>query len=150
MKAELKYFIMISPVLLGKLKRQGPSGLSGVELNCMHWQDQARLHVVLFCLFWLKVLSSISFVNVPGIPAFWTDVFIWWLLIRKFVIRQARTLKNIFPSTFRRDIGQKFVISFDCISFGIQISSARHNSCGTIPFFQTCWRRTVCFLRTHG
>ena len=33
----------------------------------MHWQDQARLHVVLFCPFWLRVLSSISFVNVPDI-----------------------------------------------------------------------------------
>ena len=47
MKAEFKYFIMISPTLLGKLKSRGPFGLSGVELNFMHCQD----HVVLFCPF---------------------------------------------------------------------------------------------------
>ena len=72
------------------------------------------------------------------------------MLIRKVVIWWARTPKNIFPSTFRRDIGQKFVIPLDCISFGIQIPSARHHSCGTIPFFQACWRRPVSFLRTNG
>ena len=33
----------------------------------MHWQDQARLQVVLFSQFGLRVLSSISFVNVPDI-----------------------------------------------------------------------------------
>ena len=37
-----------------------------------------------------------------------------------------------------------------CISFGIQIPSARHHSCGTIAFFQACWRRIVSFLRTRG
>ena len=62
----------------------------------------------------------------------------------------ARTPRNIFPSTFRRDIGRKFVIPLDCISFGIKIPSARHHPCGTIPFFQTSWRRTVSFLRTRG
>ena len=55
-----------------------------------------------------------------------------------------------FPSTFRRDIGRRFVIPFDCISFVIQIPSARHHSCSTILFFQTCWRRTVSFMKTHG
>ena len=45
---------------------------------------------------------------------------------------------------------KKFVIPFDCISFGIQIPSTRHHSCGTIPFFQICWRSMVSFLRTHG
>ena len=72
------------------------------------------------------------------------------MLIRKVVIRRVRTPKNIFPSTFRRDIGRKFVIPFDYISFGIQIPLARHHSCGTIAFFQACWRRTVSFLRTRG
>ena len=62
----------------------------------------------------------------------------------------ARTPKNIFRSTLRRDTGRKFVIPLDCISFGIQIPSVRHHSYGTIPFFQTCWRKTVSFLRTHG
>ena len=51
----------------GSWKSRGPFRLSGAELNHMHWQDQARLHVVLFCSFWLRVLSSISFVNVPDI-----------------------------------------------------------------------------------
>ena len=62
----------------------------------------------------------------------------------------SKKSKNIFPSTFRRDIGQIFVIPLDCISLGIQIPSARHHSCYTVPFFQTYWRRTVSFLRTHG
>ena len=65
MKAELKYFFMISPTLLGKLKIRGLFGLCGAELNRMHWQDQARSHGVLFCPFWLRVLNSITFVNVP-------------------------------------------------------------------------------------
>ena len=43
-----------------------------MELNRMHWQDQARSHVVLFCPFYLRVLSSLSFVNVPDIR--WSQV----------------------------------------------------------------------------
>ena len=62
----------------------------------------------------------------------------------------SKNSKKYFSTIFRRDIGRKFVIHLDCISFGIQIPSARHHSCGTIPFFQTCWRRTVNFLRTRG
>ena len=62
----------------------------------------------------------------------------------------SKNSKKYFPSPFRRDIGRKFVIPFDCISFGIQIPSARHHSCGTIAFFQACWRRRVSFLRTRG
>ena len=62
----------------------------------------------------------------------------------------SKNSKNIFPSTFRRDIGRKVVIPLVCISFGIQIPSARHYSCGTIPFFQACWRSAVRFLRTRG
>ena len=62
----------------------------------------------------------------------------------------SKNSKNIFPSTFWRDIGRKCVIHLDCIYFGIQIPSARHHSCGTIPFFQAFWRRTVSFLMTRG
>ena len=62
----------------------------------------------------------------------------------------SQNSKIIFASRFRTDIGRKFVIPFDCISFGIQIPLARHHSCGITLFFQTCWRRTVSFLRTHG
>ena len=62
----------------------------------------------------------------------------------------SKNSKNIFPSTFRRDIGPKFMIPLGCISFGIQIPSVRYHSCGTIPYFQACWRRTVSFLRIRG
>ena len=156
MKAELKYFIMISPTLLGKLKKSRAIRIKwyGTEPYALAKSSQIR------CNYILSLLSeNIEFQIIcecsrhpgrPGIPAFWIDVFIWWLLIRKVVIRWARTPKNIFPSMFRKDIGQKFVIPFDCISFDIQIPSTRHHSCGAIPFFQACWRRTVSFLRTHG
>ena len=62
----------------------------------------------------------------------------------------SKNSQKYFPSTFRRDIRRKFVIPLNCISFGIQIPSARHHSCGTIPIFQACWRRTASFLRTRG
>ena len=63
MKAELKFFIMISP---GKLKKWRAIRIKWCRTET-YWQDQARLHVVLFCPSWLRVLCSISFVNVPDI-----------------------------------------------------------------------------------
>ena len=56
---------MISPTLLGKLKNSRAIRIKwcGTEPYALARSS----HVVLFCPFWLRVLSSISFVNVPGI-----------------------------------------------------------------------------------
>ena len=109
--AELKYFIMIFPTLLGNLKSRGPSGLSGAELNRMDWQDQARLHVVLFCPFWLRVLSFISLVNVPDIRGSQVSQPSGQMYLYDDCSSESLSYtvlelpKNIFSSTFRRDIG---------------------------------------------
>ena len=147
---------MIPPTLLGKLKK-----LRAIRIKWYRTEPYALARSSqITCSSVLSLLpESIEFYIIcecsrhpgkSGIPAFWADVFIKWLLIRKFDIRQARSPKNIFPSTFRRDIGRKFVIPFDCISFGIQILLTRHHFCGTISFFESCWKRTVSFLRIHG
>ena len=101
---------------------------------------------------WTYALARLSQITCSSVLSLCLlDRCIYIMIAHQKVCHMAsRNSKNIFPSTFRRDIGWKFVIPFDCISFGIQIPSARNHYCSTILFFQICWRRTVSFLRTYG
>ena len=82
MKAELKYFIMISPTLLGKLKKSRAIRMKWcrTESYALARSSQITCSSVLYLL-----AESIEFhilcecsrhPGKPGIPAFRTDVFI--------------------------------------------------------------------------
>ena len=102
MKAESKYFIMISLTLPGKLIKSRAIRInwSGTDMYALATSSQITCGSVLFINFWLTVKKFQIICECsrqrenPVIPPFWTDVFIHQKLCHT-------VSKNIFSSTLR-------------------------------------------------
>ena len=87
---------------------------------------------------------------IPGTPPFCTEVSIYSLMRRYLVYLDAKTTKNIFPSTLRREIGQKWPMYFEFFSLGMYTPSAIIHWLLTWKFFHAHFRLAWSQLRTLG
>ena len=109
--------------------------------------------ILLVLAFWMA--SQIIFPcskqpAIPGTPPFCTEVLIYSLMRRYLVNLDAKTTKNIFPSTLRREIGRKWSMSFKFFSLGMYTPSAIIHWLLTWKFFHARFRVAWSQLRTLG
>ena len=89
----------------------------------------------------------------PAIPRtllFSTEVLIYSLMRRYLVNLDAKTAKNIFPSTLWREIGPKWPMFFEFFSLGMYIPSAIIHLLLTWKFFYARFKLAWSYLRTLG
>ena len=87
---------------------------------------------------------------IPGIPPFCTEVSIYSFVRRYLVSLDAKTAKNIFPSTLRKEIGRNWWISSEFCSFGMYTPSAIIPRSLIWQFFHANFRLACNHFRTLG
>ena len=97
-----------------------------------------------------------SFVNVPDIRGSQVSqpsgqMYLYNYCSSERLSHDKQELQKIFSLLHLGGIlGENLWYLLTAFPLVSKYQSARHHSCGTIAFFQACWRRTVSFLRTRG